>query len=267
MITYPQRAALNRQRDAGAAERHLLGDEARIENTESQAAHLGRNVAVHQAQRVGLLNNVPRIFAGFVVMLGTRDNLVARELARQLLDFALLVGQSHAKAAGRGGCWRRPHGTGAERPSTDGGEELCVCKHIDMLGPRSSNDVQQVLPCKCLTSFRSGWLAGSSKEIIRFRNHRKHVNSANYLDQFRRKSNIFYTVLRDSATISKSKSKPNAIQLKQTLAGILRLRVSRCLATLRMTAVLRSAVLTCTGTRLVYQTHAKIFLNFSLSFN
>lgn len=58
-----------------------------------------RNVRIHQTDAVRLLDDVPREFAGLIVVLGLRNDLVARELLGQFLDLFLLVGQLNAESA------------------------------------------------------------------------------------------------------------------------------------------------------------------------
>ena len=59
-----QSVGLDGRQDAGAAVGDLLGDEAAVQRSEAEAAVLGWNVAVHQAEFVSLLDDWPGELAG-----------------------------------------------------------------------------------------------------------------------------------------------------------------------------------------------------------
>lgn len=52
-----------------------------------------RDVAIHETQWMGFLDNVPRIFAGSIVFSSHRDNLLAGEFPSQLLELFLSFAQ------------------------------------------------------------------------------------------------------------------------------------------------------------------------------
>lgn len=53
---------------------------------------------IHESYAVRLLHDVPRKFAGLIVILRLRNDLIACELLGQLLDLLLLIRQLHTES-------------------------------------------------------------------------------------------------------------------------------------------------------------------------
>src|SRR5206468_1225880 len=75
----------------------LLLDEAVVEAGEAEAAVLLGDLEVDEAELPGLLEDLLGELAALVEVLGNRNDLVARELARGLDEGLLLVGVTHVE--------------------------------------------------------------------------------------------------------------------------------------------------------------------------
>ncbi|KAG5457778.1 MAG: hypothetical protein BJ554DRAFT_2128, partial [Olpidium bornovanus] len=98
---FRQAVALDGGLHSRAPEGELLGDYGAVEDAEAQAAVLGRDVRVHEAQLPGLLNDLRGVLSSPVVVGGLRDDLLRRKLARRFLEVPLLLRQAERDRARR----------------------------------------------------------------------------------------------------------------------------------------------------------------------
>lgn len=94
-----QTVGLDRRHDASAAVGHLLGDQTAVHRAEPHPSVLLRDVEVHQAGGVGLLQDVPRVLSSLVIMSCIRDDLVLGELLREIQVLLLLSGDGEVVAS------------------------------------------------------------------------------------------------------------------------------------------------------------------------
>ena len=102
MITGPGAEAVGADRgaDPGAAPVQLLADEDPLERRQSEPAEALRHVQVHQPERVRLHDQVGGMGLVLVVLGRLRPDLLVGELARELPQAALLLGEGERDARG-----------------------------------------------------------------------------------------------------------------------------------------------------------------------
>ena len=99
----------DRRADSGAAPAELLADERALEQRELRPAVLGGDVEVHQPDLVGPGDDLARVGLVLVVLGRLGPDLLLGELARELSQRLLLVGERE-RQTGRGSMLDYSHG-------------------------------------------------------------------------------------------------------------------------------------------------------------
>lgn len=101
MLTYSQSTSFQGGHDSSASVSNFLSNKAGCENIQSQSSDVLWNVSVGKAETPRLLDDLPRIFTGLIMLGCYWNNFLTSKLSSQLLHLLLLIGNPEPWSLGR----------------------------------------------------------------------------------------------------------------------------------------------------------------------